>query len=259
VARAWRERRERPALLFLFAWIAVIVVIFSLSRTQLPHYVAPALPAGALLVGLYVAERLRAPERAFLVEIAAILAIEAVGLALVVAGMAREGAWRWAYLAPVAITAAALASAGLLCRRDPAKLRGALALAVAAMALISTFLLATDPFRVYEARSTRPEALFAQRDARPGDAVLLYPNIPFSYAWTVWPQTVPCAERLGELVAALNRPQRTIVFSREKDVLDDLRPRVRWPIQVLLRTRKGILFATVPTEAPHARDEPAPP
>jgi len=42
---------EEEASLFAAVWAAVVVVIFSISRSKLPGYVYPAFPAGALLIG----------------------------------------------------------------------------------------------------------------------------------------------------------------------------------------------------------------
>lgn len=59
----WRERREAFTGpddawgLFLLLWMVVPVLFFSLSQSKLPGYILPAVPAGALLVGEYLAER----------------------------------------------------------------------------------------------------------------------------------------------------------------------------------------------------------
>ena len=60
VLRAWWT--ERKALFesgdalnfFLLLWLAVPIVFFSLSRSKLPGYILPAIPAGTLLVAEYV-------------------------------------------------------------------------------------------------------------------------------------------------------------------------------------------------------------
>ncbi len=59
----WRERREAFAseddswALFLLLWIAVPIIFFSLSQSKLPGYILPSVPAAALLVAEYLAER----------------------------------------------------------------------------------------------------------------------------------------------------------------------------------------------------------
>ncbi|MGA9353210.1 MAG: glycosyltransferase family 39 protein [Terriglobales bacterium] len=67
----WRERREafsRPQVLgidgnkdswslFLLLWIAVPILFFSASQSKLPGYILPAVPAAALLIADYLAER----------------------------------------------------------------------------------------------------------------------------------------------------------------------------------------------------------
>lgn len=49
---AWRRRRE-PAVWFLWSWFLPGLVMFSSVSTKLPHYLAPLLPALALMVGLW--------------------------------------------------------------------------------------------------------------------------------------------------------------------------------------------------------------
>jgi len=47
----------------LIVWFAVVLILFSLIRTKLPGYVTPLFPAMALLVGVDLDRRLRAPGR----------------------------------------------------------------------------------------------------------------------------------------------------------------------------------------------------
>ena len=52
---AWRQRPPEASDLPLFAlvWLAVVVLFFSAAATKLPGYILPAVPGGALLVGLF--------------------------------------------------------------------------------------------------------------------------------------------------------------------------------------------------------------
>ena len=50
---------EARALRFLLVWVAVVVVGFSLSATKLPHYVAPAYPALAILTAAFLVRWVR--------------------------------------------------------------------------------------------------------------------------------------------------------------------------------------------------------
>jgi len=67
--RVWRTERQEmlqseDALnAFLVIWLAVPVVFFSISRSKLPGYVIPALPAAALLLAEYVRRRVSDDER----------------------------------------------------------------------------------------------------------------------------------------------------------------------------------------------------
>lgn len=55
---AWRwsslDRSNRQAVVFAAAWFIAVFVVFSLSRSKVPHYVLPAYPAAALFIGVFV-------------------------------------------------------------------------------------------------------------------------------------------------------------------------------------------------------------
>jgi len=55
---AWRwsalDRGTKAAVLFSAAWFVAVFLLFSLSRSKVPHYVLPAYPAAALLAGIFV-------------------------------------------------------------------------------------------------------------------------------------------------------------------------------------------------------------
>ena len=54
---------------FLVAWLVVPVIFFSLSRSKLPGYILPAVPAGTLLVAEYVRRHAAEEERLSLMSI----------------------------------------------------------------------------------------------------------------------------------------------------------------------------------------------
>jgi len=54
IARARVTTTERRAALLPAVWFLVVVGTFSLSGSKLPHYILPAYPAAALLVGLFI-------------------------------------------------------------------------------------------------------------------------------------------------------------------------------------------------------------
>ena len=54
LARTRVNASERRAALFPAVWFLVVVGAFSLSGSKLPHYILPAYPAAALLVGLFI-------------------------------------------------------------------------------------------------------------------------------------------------------------------------------------------------------------
>lgn len=56
---AWYVRRRRKPnadtlLSFLLIWIVVVIVFFSISRSKLPGYILPAIPAGAILAAEFI-------------------------------------------------------------------------------------------------------------------------------------------------------------------------------------------------------------
>jgi len=61
-ALIWSVRRTRsehsdPLNTFLLIWIALVIVFFSISRSKLPGYVLPAIPAGAVLAAQWLQQR----------------------------------------------------------------------------------------------------------------------------------------------------------------------------------------------------------
>jgi 4-amino-4-deoxy-L-arabinose transferase-like glycosyltransferase len=52
----WRslDRTVRRPIVFALVWFVSVLVIFSLSQSKIPHYVLPAYPAAALLIGVFI-------------------------------------------------------------------------------------------------------------------------------------------------------------------------------------------------------------
>jgi len=48
------DRTTRQAIVLALAWFVCVFVLFSLSRSKIAHYVLPAYPAAALLIGVFV-------------------------------------------------------------------------------------------------------------------------------------------------------------------------------------------------------------
>lgn len=67
-AREWFSRKKAPSLpdcfdLFFLIWLIVPIVFFSFSRSKLPGYILPALPAGTLLLAHYVLRQIAGRSR----------------------------------------------------------------------------------------------------------------------------------------------------------------------------------------------------
>jgi 4-amino-4-deoxy-L-arabinose transferase-like glycosyltransferase len=55
-ALRWRalDARTRQAIVFGGTWFGTVIVVFTLSQSKLPHYILPAYPAAALMIGVFV-------------------------------------------------------------------------------------------------------------------------------------------------------------------------------------------------------------
>jgi 4-amino-4-deoxy-L-arabinose transferase-like glycosyltransferase len=253
--QGWQQRRQSPAVVLLLAWPAIIVAAFSLSRTQLPHYVLPAVPPLALLAGAYAAERLRAPDagRWFRWSAAASAILMTLGLPAMTVALCLSCMTSLAYWAAVGLgaTAAAAAAAFLVWNRP----RINLAVLAAATALVLSVVLLADPLHVYRESTTIDEAATLAESERPGDAVIAYPYTPYSLAWYLWPREIPYPMAGGPepeepsftgLLDALNQPRRTFCVLQKRSALEAIRAGVRWPIRVLSSMPDHTLLVTEP-------------
>jgi 4-amino-4-deoxy-L-arabinose transferase-like glycosyltransferase len=84
LAWAWRRRRE-PAVRFALAWLVPAWLVFEAVPTKLPHYVLPAYPALALLVGAAIVAGGETPRRWFWLQVPWFIGVAAFGAALVAA------------------------------------------------------------------------------------------------------------------------------------------------------------------------------
>ena len=254
--QGWRERRTQPAFLLLLAWAAVVVGVFSLTKTQLSHYVAPAFPALALLVGAYLADRMVAltTDRWFRIGLAVTTVLGGVLVAGVTVYLIREGLWNtnclWAVALMTGVVIAGLTSvAGN--RRE-----AAVGLLIGGLVIVETFFMASDPLRVYFEHTTRGEAGIIINSFQPGDEVIAYPHTPYSLAWYFWPREVrypasaaaPQEASYPALVAELNKPRRTFCVLQKRSVLDMVQKEARWPIRVLSIMPEHTLFVTEPPQ-----------
>ena len=263
----WRALQASPATVLLVAWPVVVLAAFSLTRTQLPHYVMPAFPPLAILTGAYLDERLRVAagnsggaradggERRFRAGLAMTVALGVlfvVGAAIV---LPRLGLWRAGHAWWIAgITVLMVAGSAAVWRRRHA---AALALGVAGIAAITTFIFSADPFRIYPVYSPRYQIHEMKEEMRPGDAILAYPHQSYGFAWYLWGEPVlyptpgggPTEEPSEDvLVAELNRPRRTFCMLQRRAIVDEIRPRVRWPIRLV--SEEESRYTLIVTEPP---------
>jgi 4-amino-4-deoxy-L-arabinose transferase-like glycosyltransferase len=116
----WAERQqmlrsEDDLNVFLAIWLAVPVVIFSLSQSKLPGYIVPALPAGTLLLAEYVRRRVTNGERPgiFLLALHSMIAVVPVVLGLMIQHIVMQHRLRGGKEAAIAFALAAVLAIGV--------------------------------------------------------------------------------------------------------------------------------------------------
>ncbi|HEX4963896.1 MAG TPA: phospholipid carrier-dependent glycosyltransferase [Thermoanaerobaculia bacterium] len=197
-----RDRRDRPALVFLLSWAGFVVLFFSASRSKLVPYVLPALPPLAVLAALAVAEaeeregrarrwlRLGAVAGALLLGILAVPFLWA-SLGLVELFSPRFSPFLFAFALPaVAMALVAAAVWWRLGATEEGRAWGLAAMAGGAVLLIGC-LWAVGP-RVALDRSSQGLASFLKNHLGPQDEV---------YAYDCYPQSLPVY--LGRLIGVV--------------------------------------------------------
>jgi 4-amino-4-deoxy-L-arabinose transferase-like glycosyltransferase len=119
--RVWWSERQRmlaseDALnAFLVIWLIVPVVFFSLSKSKLPGYIVPALPAGTLLLAEYVRRRVTDGESPGIVLIVlhSIVAAAPIVPAMMVQYLILQHRLPWGKAAAISFTFAAVLAIGI--------------------------------------------------------------------------------------------------------------------------------------------------
>jgi 4-amino-4-deoxy-L-arabinose transferase-like glycosyltransferase len=116
----WREREQmlesKDALnVFLVIWLAIPVLFFSISRSKLPGYIVPALPAGTLLLAEYVRRRIRDGESPswFLTILHSIVAASPIVPVLMIQYIVLQHRLPWGKAAAISSTFAAVLAIGI--------------------------------------------------------------------------------------------------------------------------------------------------
>jgi len=119
------ENRARDLGLFACCWLIVLVVFFSISQSKLPGYILPAIPAGALLLAIYLQKRVHEPQAGnparLLIIFHALLAAAPLVPALLIAYLVMRNGLPVGRPLIVAVTIAAILCAAMaltLLRRD---------------------------------------------------------------------------------------------------------------------------------------------
>jgi 4-amino-4-deoxy-L-arabinose transferase-like glycosyltransferase len=103
IARRWRPQGEQgaaaggPFSIFLAIWFVVPLLFFSISRSKLPGYILPALPAGTLLLADYVGRKIAngVQIRLRVIVLHAIVAASLVIPALMIQSVLLQHRWIW--------------------------------------------------------------------------------------------------------------------------------------------------------------------
>jgi len=116
----WTERQQMLASedalnAFLVIWLIVPVVFFSFSRSKLPGYIVPALPAGTLLLAEYVRRRVTDDERPSLslIVLHSIVAAAPIVPALMIQYLILQHRLPWGKAAAISFTFAAVLAIGI--------------------------------------------------------------------------------------------------------------------------------------------------
>jgi len=248
--RGWGERREQPAVMLLCAWAVATLGAYSLAKTQMPHYVLPAIPPLAILVGAYLAETSVAEGRKRLFRFGLVVStvMGAVMLGAMLWILRRDGTWdatRVGLLAAV-LGVLLLGTAAILRKRWP----NAVGLLVLGSAGLAAFVFLADPLRLSQQLTTRQEARVILRNLRPGDRLISYPYTPYSLAWYLWPREMVNPPTEDALAAEINRPVRTLCILHKKAVLPRLLPKIRWPTTLLTQPPKRAVVLSDPQAPP---------
>jgi 4-amino-4-deoxy-L-arabinose transferase-like glycosyltransferase len=137
--KRWRapDAEKDPRILFLVLWIALPFLFFSLSRSKLPHYMLPLVPAVALLAAVFVAGDREPPGRRAGAVLLCVLGLSALAaLRLMRVGVSIDPPTLAAarpFLLLFGMTAAVTGVVGLL-----AKPRGMILVALFSMPMIIT-------------------------------------------------------------------------------------------------------------------------
>ena len=109
-----RKNRDTDNLdAFLLIWIAVVVFFFSISRSKLPGYVLPAIPAGILLLSRYLRARMGSKPRPAMNALHAGLAGALVFSALILPSVALQHRFPWSMATLVPLTPSVAVAAAM--------------------------------------------------------------------------------------------------------------------------------------------------
>ena len=94
------------------------------------------------------------------------------------------------------------------------------------------------------------DQLFLPKDLKPGDGLVAYPDVPFSFWWYMWPRPVSYPTHslnyadplnLDQLITEIQNKDRTFVLFPKYVDLDFIRMKIDMPVTVLSSRPKHTL------------------
>ncbi len=205
----WTRRSEYTEKAFLLVWAAFIFLFFSASKSKLVPYVLPVFPPLALVLGSYLAQRMRTPSapglRAGFLGFSVVSGL--LGLALMTVFLKPkllgavanvEELSRFAMVAGIFLLGGAI-GVYLLLRRE--KTNVALRLILGTTAAFAIVLVVATP--AIARASTKDLALALEQQIKPGDIVLCYHDYFHDFSYYAQ-RTVGTVQYEGELEVALD-------------------------------------------------------
>lgn len=210
------KNRAEEVSLFMAVWIAVVVGVFSISRSKLPNYIYPAYPPSALLVGSLWSEVTTRRSAGALIAVAVVL-----GIALIIGPVFLPTSIPGLSTALISMAVSIMLGSAFFAVMIHKNCRTA-AFAGLCCGMIGFALSATLIGLPIAARTMAEPAVVIGREIKrvssPNDMVIAYslsprlPSLPFYAQRPVIP-----VHNIRELKEAINEPGNCLVIVKQKD------------------------------------------
>ncbi|HEY8241755.1 MAG TPA: hypothetical protein VIH35_09925, partial [Kiritimatiellia bacterium] len=219
-ARPLAQYRTDAPTRLLASWVALPLLMFSISSSKMPAYILPLLPPLAIFAGASLAQRAKGI-RAALCWLPAVLIAIAMPIALLIHGH-RDLQWTFEFgvADAVGVVLFVAAAAGVLVASDPLRR----AWATAAMLILSYMaaerLILRNETKLDAHTTTREVSQVLERHLLPEDRLVLYDRHPRGLSFYLdHPVTVPSFKFEIQLPADFEQ-QRDFLYDDSQDVMD---------------------------------------